>query len=205
MQNPEDVKQAEKIELLVFTKGKAFIYVPELVKNLAEHDCQVRDSQFMFLSEDDVRRHYAHVVNSDFFPGMLKLYAEHPVFIMKVYGTIEDVKSVVGKKTNPLACETMSFRAQYGNDMTDNAAHRSGDQNDAALEIERFFGPKGIVTLFRQNPEAQLEFFDKMVEYAQNVAWISAAWCLSFWGMDYPISLFLIKNILILIIFFRLI
>ena len=170
MENPEAVKQNEKVELLVFTKGKAFQFVPELVRDLAEHDCQVLDSQFMFLTEDDVRQHYAHVVDSEFFPGMLQFYAKHPVFIMKIFGTIEDVKTVVGKETHPQSCALFSFRAQHGTDKTDNAAHRSGDENDAAVEVERFFGPNGIVTRFRRDPEAQLEFFNKMVEYALNNA-----------------------------------
>ena len=182
MQIPENAKQAEKIELLVFTKGKACIYVPELKKNLAECDCQVLDNEFMFLSENDVRQHYAHVVNEKFFPGMLQFYAEHPVFIMKIYGTIDDVKNVIGKETNPLACETMSFRALYGNDLTDNAAHRSGNEDDAKKEIDRFFGDDGIVTKFRRDPEARLEFMEKMVEYAaKNLEWMLAVWDSVFW------------------------
>jgi len=167
------VEQPKKIEQVVFTKGKSFIYVSELVKDLADHDCQVLDSQFMFLSADDVRLHYAHVVDESFFPKMLQFYAEHPVFIMKVYGDNEAVKSVVGQETDPHACELFSFRAQHGNDLTDNAAHRTGGEKDAVKEVERFFGNEGIVTRFRQNPEAQLEFYNRMVEYAQkNAAWI---------------------------------
>ncbi|MBQ2600374.1 hypothetical protein II582_03240 [bacterium] len=167
MENPEDLK-AKKVELLVFTKGSAFVYVSELVRDLESVGCQVRDSQFMFLTEDDVAKHYAHVVGRPFYPEIERLFKEHPVFIMKVYGTVENVKSVVGKETNPLSCETFSFRGQHGNDMTDNACHRSSSEEDAEKEVDLFFGDNGIVTKYRQNPVAQLEFYDRMVDYVLN-------------------------------------
>ena len=170
------VSQPKKIELIVFTKGKSFIFVPELVKDLADHGCEIIDSEFMFLSENDVKTHYAHVAENSWFPQTLKFYAKHPVFILKVRGTVESVKAVVGQETDPHACELFSFRAQHGTDLTDNACHRSGNEDDAAKEVERFFGDEGIVTKYRQNPEAQLEFYDRMVEYAKNVAWFSGAW-----------------------------
>lgn len=170
MENPE----VKMVDMLVFTKGKSFNFVSELVRDLDEHNCQVLDSQFMFLSADDVARHYAHVVDKPFYPEIFKLFSEHPVFLLKVHGTIEAVKSVVGKDTNPLSCETLSFRGQHGNDMTDNAAHRSSCEEDAKKEVEMFFGKDGVVAKYRQNPEAQLEFYNKMVEYeCKNACWIS--------------------------------
>lgn len=176
------VSQPKKIELIVFTKGKSFIFVPELVKDLADHGCEIVDSEFMFLSENDVKTHYAHVAENSWFPQTLKFYAKHPVFILKVRGTVESVKAVVGQETDPHACELFSFRAQHGTDLTDNACHRSGDEDDAAKEVERFFGDEGIVTKFRKNPEARLEFFDRMVEYArENAAWMLIVWNSALW------------------------
>lgn len=155
-----------KIELIVFTKGKSFVYVPELVNDLVQNDCQVLSGQLMFLSADDVRIHYAHVAGEEWFPKTtLPFYAEHPVFVMDVYGSIEAVKSIVGQKTDPRDCALFSYRAQHGNDLTDNAAHRTGEKGEAPIEVDRFFGPEGIVTRFRKDPLAQLVFQYRMFEY----------------------------------------
>lgn len=163
MENQE--ANQSKIEQIVFTKGKSFVYVPELVNDLTQNDCQVLSGQLMFLSADDVRMHYAHVAGEEWFPKTLSFYAEHPVFIMDVYGSNEAVKSVVGEETDPHACALFSFRAQKGNDLTDNAAHRTGKKKEAPIEVDRFFGPEGIVTRFRKDPLAQLVFQYRMFEY----------------------------------------
>ena len=158
-------KTAKKTEVLVFTKGTAFLHVGELCAEIVSKGYHIVDSELMFLPDDVVRQHYAHVVDEPFFPEILNLFREHPVFLMKVCGTVDGIKSVVGKETDPLSCELFSFRSQRGKDKTDNAAHRSGSEEDAKKEIAFFFGKNGVVANYRRSPMAKIGFYNKLAAY----------------------------------------
>jgi len=75
------------------------------------------------------------------------------------------VLKVVGEFTDPAKCNLNSFRKKYGENMTYNVCHRSGSEEDAADEYERFWGKDGFIQQFRRNPLKRL----KVVDYFRRI------------------------------------
>jgi nucleoside-diphosphate kinase len=149
------------MKITVFTKGlKALNLASALIEPLEENGCIILDSEIMFLAHEQCDIHYHHVVDKPFYGEVWKMFEECPSLFLLVEGDLETVLKVVGEFTDPAKCNLNSFRKKYGENMTYNVCHRSGSEEDAADEYERFWGKDGFIQQFRRNPLKRLEVVD---------------------------------------------
>lgn len=93
------------------------------------------------LDEDTVKEHYAHLVDMPFFNNLVGFMTSGPVVKMVVVGVgaIAKMRTLMGV-TNPLDAAPGTIRGDFAVDVNSNVIHGSDCAENAALEIERFFG-----------------------------------------------------------------
>ena len=99
----------------------------------------------MQLNEEILREHYAHLVDRPFFPSLVKSMMATPVIVMCLRG--KDVVTVVRSMTGATNCrkaEPGTIRGDYGMSGQENIVHASDSDENAAIEIKRFFKPEEI-------------------------------------------------------------
>ena len=159
------------MKVTVFTKGpKALNHADALIESLEKSGCVILDSEVMFLGREQCDVHYHHVVDKPFYEEVWKMFQACPSLFLLVDGDLEKVLKVVGEFTDPAKCNLDSFRRKYGENMTYNVCHRSGSEEDAAEEYERFWGENGFINQFRKNPLKRLEVV-KFLQSIGNAAW----------------------------------
>jgi nucleoside-diphosphate kinase len=93
------------------------------------------------LDEDLVKVHYAHLADKPFFGDIVDFMTSGPVVKMVVSGlsAVSKMRTLMGA-TNPLEAAPGTIRGDFANDVNANIIHGSDSLENAAIEIERFFG-----------------------------------------------------------------
>ena len=93
------------------------------------------------LDEDLVKVHYAHLADKPFFGDIVDFMTSGPVVKMVVSGlsAVSKMRTLMGA-TNPLDAAPGTIRGDFANDVNANIIHGSDSLENAAIEIERFFG-----------------------------------------------------------------
>lgn len=96
--------------------------------------------KMMKLSEEILRRHYAHLVDKPFFPSIIASMTASPVIVMCLKGVdaINVVRSMTGA-TNGRNAAPGTIRGDFSMSGQENIIHASSSQADAEIEIKRFF------------------------------------------------------------------
>ena len=94
----------------------------------------------MELDKQLVAHHYAHLLNEDFYPELESYMLSGPVFAMVVTGdnVIDGMRKIIGA-TDPRDAAPHTIRADFARNVTENAIHGSDTEENAAIEITRFF------------------------------------------------------------------
>lgn len=101
--------------------------------------------KMMQLDEKILREHYAHLVDRPFFPSLVKSMTSTPVIVMVLKG--KDVVNVVRAMTGATNCRAAApgtIRGDYGMSGQENIIHASDSDENAVIEINRFFKPEEI-------------------------------------------------------------
>ena len=103
---------------------------------------QVVGAKMIRLTSAKLREHYAHVADKPFYPEIERFMSSQPVIVMVLQGEniVARVRELLGPTDSRKAAKG-TIRGDFGTDMMINVVHASDSDENARLEIERFFKP----------------------------------------------------------------
>ena len=92
------------------------------------------------LSSQVLREHYAHVANKPFYPEIEQFMSSRPVIVLALEGEniVAKVRDLLGPTDSKKAAKG-TIRGDYGTDMMKNVVHVSDSDENARVELARFF------------------------------------------------------------------
>jgi len=111
-----------------------------VLRRLVEEELKVYDLKVINLTQELVREHYAHLLTRDFYQELEDFMLSGPVVVMIVNGenAIARVREIVGATDSRKALPN-TIRGKYGTDACMNVIHASDSEENALLEINRFY------------------------------------------------------------------
>ncbi|MER2061964.1 MAG: nucleoside-diphosphate kinase [Aerococcus urinaeequi] len=111
-----------------------------IISRIEDQNYFIERAQVMELDKQMVAHHYAHLLNEDFYPELESYILSGPVFAMVVTGdnVIDGMRKIIGA-TDPRDAAPHTIRADFARNVTENAIHGSDTEENAAIEITRFF------------------------------------------------------------------
>lgn len=111
-----------------------------IISRIEDQNYFIERAQVMELDKQMVAHHYAHLLNEDFYPDLESYMLSGPVFAMVVTGdnVIDGMRKIIGA-TDPREAAPDTIRADFARNVTENAIHGSDTEENAAIEITRFF------------------------------------------------------------------
>lgn len=111
-----------------------------IISRIEDQDYFIERAQVMELDKQMVAHDYAHLLNEDFYPELESYMLSGPVFAMVVTGdnVIDGMRKIIGA-TDPRDAAPHTIRADFARNVTENAIHGSDTEENAAIEITRFF------------------------------------------------------------------
>ena len=98
------------------------------------------------LTPEKLREHYAHVADKPFFPDIEKFMGSRPVLvaILKGADAVAKVRDLLGP-TDSTKAPAGTIRGDFGETMMVNILHASDSDENAQIEIDRFFAPSEVL------------------------------------------------------------
>jgi nucleoside-diphosphate kinase len=92
-----------------------------------------------------LREHYAHVADKPFYPEIEEFMSSRPVIVMALQGDdiVQKVRDLLGP-TDSRKAPKGTIRGDFGTEMMKNVVHASDSDENAKLELARFFKPEEI-------------------------------------------------------------
>jgi len=115
--------------------------VGEVISRIERKGYRIVNAKIMWLDEDLLRVHYAHLADKPFFPEILSYMMSGPVLAMIVEGknVVVGVRILMGAtKFEEAAAGTI--RGDFAMSTSENIIHGSDSPENAEAEIKRFFG-----------------------------------------------------------------
>jgi len=112
----------------------------EVIRRFEADGFQIRGLKLMTLSTELLEEHYAHVADKPFFPGIVEYMQETPVVALALCAenAVARVRDLLGP-TNSAEAPKGTIRGDFGEDISRNVAHASDSDENAAIELKRFF------------------------------------------------------------------
>lgn len=97
------------------------------------------------LSPNVLREHYAHVADKPFYPEIEQFMSSRPVIVMALQGKniVQRVRDLLGPTDSRKAAKG-TIRGDFGTEMMKNVVHASDSDENAKIELARFFKPEEI-------------------------------------------------------------
>jgi nucleoside-diphosphate kinase len=101
--------------------------------------------KMMRLTSAKLREHYAHVADKPFYPEIEKFMSSRPVIMLALQGDniVQKVRDLLGPTDSRKAAKG-TIRGDFGTEMMKNVVHASDSDENAKLELARFFLPEEI-------------------------------------------------------------
>ena len=98
------------------------------------------------LTSEKLREHYAHVADKPFFPDIEVFMGSRPVVvaILKGEDAVAKVRDLLGP-TDSTKAPAGTIRGDFGETMMVNILHASDSDENAQIEIDRFFDPAEVL------------------------------------------------------------
>ena len=98
------------------------------------------------LTPAKLREHYAHVAEKPFYPEIEEFMSSRPVVVAALKGTdiVAKVRDLLGP-TDSTKAPKGTIRGDFGTNMMVNVVHASDSDENAQIEIDRFFDPAEIL------------------------------------------------------------
>lgn len=95
-----------------------------------------------------LREHYAHVASKPFYPEIEGFMSSRPVIMMALQGDgiVAKVRDLLGPTDSRKAAKG-TIRGDFGTEMMKNVVHASDSDENAQIELARFFKPEEIYAL----------------------------------------------------------
>ena len=115
--------------------------IGEILARIERKGYRITQMKTMQLDEPILREHYAHIVDKPFFPDTVTYMTSGPVLAMIVEGehAVQGMRILMGA-TRFEDAAAGTIRGDYAHSTTENLIHGSDSPENAASEIQRFFG-----------------------------------------------------------------
>jgi nucleoside-diphosphate kinase len=92
------------------------------------------------LTPQVLREHYAHVADKPFYPEIEQFMSSRPVMVLALQGdnVVAKVRDLLGP-TDSRKAPKGTIRGDFGTEMMQNVVHASDSDENAKIEIARFF------------------------------------------------------------------
>lgn len=142
------VCEAERSHTLGLVKPGSYDHIGLILQRILASGLTVGNMQLVKLSQAQASEFYAEHKGKPFFDKLVSMMSSDVVLAMELVGdmAISNWRDLMGP-TNPEQARSEapnSIRAQFGQDVTNNAVHGSDSAESAARELSFFFGP-GVV------------------------------------------------------------
>ncbi len=114
--------------------------IGEVISRIERKGYKIIDAKMMYLNEEILREHYAHLTDKPFFPQILDNMTSGPVLGLIVEGrnAVLGMRILMGAtKFEEAAAGTI--RGDYASSTRENIIHGSDSLENAEIEIKRFF------------------------------------------------------------------
>lgn len=115
--------------------------VGEIITRFEQRGLRIVAMQFMMVAPALAKKHYAEHEGKPFYDGLVEYITSGPVVTMVLEGksAIAASRKTIGG-TNPAEAEAGTIRGDLGLDIGRNLVHGSANAEDAAREVELWFG-----------------------------------------------------------------
>lgn len=116
--------------------------VGEVIKRFEADGFQIRGCKMFKASPELLKEHYAHIADKPFFPEVETFMQSTPVLALALAGdnAVERVRKIIGP-TDSKKADKGTVRGDFGVDVMVNIVHASDSNENAAIELKRFFAP----------------------------------------------------------------
>ena len=116
-------------------------HIGEIVNRFERAGLTVERMELGMVTLDQAKANYAEHEGKPFYDGLISYITSGPVVKMVISGegAVAKVRTLMGA-TNPLDAAPGTIRGDFANDVNANIIHGSDSLENAAIEIERFFG-----------------------------------------------------------------
>ena len=103
---------------------------------------EIIGAKMIRLTPEILRDHYAHVASKPFYPEIEQFMASRPVIVLALQGenAVARVRDLLGP-TDSRKAPKGTIRGDFGTDMMTNVVHASDSDENARIELARFFRP----------------------------------------------------------------
>ena len=119
--------------------------VGDIVTRFERKGLRIVGMKMLFMNDELVREHYAHLVERPFFPYLKASMQASPLIACCLEGAeaVETVRLMVGA-TNSRRALPGTIRGDFSMSGEQNVVHASDSIENALVEIERFFKPEEL-------------------------------------------------------------
>ena len=119
--------------------------VGAIIARFEDAGLRVVAARMFHLTRERAQGFYAVHRERPFFPELVEFMTSGPVLVQVLEGesAIEKNREVMGA-TNPAEAAAGTIRADFANEITENAVHGSDSPENAEIEIAYFFAPEEI-------------------------------------------------------------
>jgi nucleoside-diphosphate kinase len=116
-----------------------------IIARFEDAGLRVVAARMFHLTAERAQGFYAVHRERPFFPELVEFMTSGPVLVQVLEGenAIEKNREVMGA-TNPAEAAAGTIRADFANEITENAVHGSDSPENAEIEIAYFFSPEEI-------------------------------------------------------------
>ncbi|MGM0216680.1 nucleoside-diphosphate kinase [Enterococcus sp. AZ109] len=114
--------------------------VGRIIQRFEDKNLTIKEMYQGVLTEAIAQEHYAHLKDKPFFPNLVNYMTSGPVVFLLLEGkeAITLVRQMLGA-TNVLQAIPGTIRGDFADSTTENIVHASDCQENATIEIQRFF------------------------------------------------------------------
>ena len=117
-------------------------HVGNVVDRFEKAGFEIVGCKLIRLSAEVLREHYAHVADKPFYPEIENFMSSRPVIVMALKGEdiVAKVRDLLGP-TDSRKAPQGTIRGDFGTEMMKNVVHASDSDENARIELARFFKP----------------------------------------------------------------
>ena len=106
---------------------------------------EIVGAKMIRLTPEVLRSHYAHVADKPFYPEIEAFMSSRPVIVLALQGenVVATIRDLLGPTDSRKAAKG-TIRGDYGTEMMKNVVHASDSDENARIELARFFKPGEI-------------------------------------------------------------
>ena len=119
--------------------------VGRVISRFEEKGLQIVGFKMMFLNDEMVEIHYAHLKDKPFFKRIKDSMQATPVFVLALKGldAVKVVRKMSGT-TNSREADSGTIRGDYSMSVQENIVHTSDSEENSSIELKRFFKEEEI-------------------------------------------------------------